>query len=42
MSKILIVLCAFLMLTLTPSVKADPIAGFRQVARGCRNDLKNS
>jgi len=25
MSKILIVLCAFLMLTLTPSVKADPI-----------------
>src|ERR1043165_6788951 len=25
MSKILIVLCAFLLLTLTPSVKADPI-----------------
>ena len=25
MSKVLIVLCAFLMLTLTPSVKADPI-----------------
>jgi len=25
MSKILLVLCAFLMLTLTPSVKADPL-----------------